>query len=212
MPTLTQLNRQTGQPVRHLIVTATPQSGLTEGEYFPGSADQTGAQRVVVTGGGGGGTAAVDESAFTAGVSSGTPIMGVITPSDSPPSGDLAVVALDANRNLKVSGSFSTTPATSNTATSPSQTTLGTTAATALAANAARKGFSIQNGGLTRIKVLLGAATPTQSNYTVSLPAGGSTNDGSSPVYNGPANLIWTGAVQWISDAPGGLATAVEYT
>jgi len=54
-------------------------------------------------GGGGGGTSSVDDSAFTAGTDSGTPIMGFAT-SDTVNSGDVGVLAMDVNRNLKVIG------------------------------------------------------------------------------------------------------------
>ena len=52
--------------------------------------------------GGAGGTSAIDDAAFTAGVDLGTPIMGFAT-SDVVNSGDVGVLAMDVNRNLKVS-------------------------------------------------------------------------------------------------------------
>lgn len=162
----------------------------------------------VAAGGGAGGTSAVDGSNFTAGVSSGTPLM-----AEDPTSGHLLVAQMVAGtRNLQVGGSLAISAATSNAATAPSQTTIGTAAATALGANGARKGFMIQNQGTTVIKVLLGAAVPTQSNYTVALAPGGTANDGSSQPYYGPPGLIWTGAIQWISSAAGGLAEVIEFT
>jgi len=88
----------------------------TEGAHNPLSTDLTGSLRVNITGGAGsGGTSSVDEAGFTAGVSSGTPAMGVVNPSDTPPNGDLAIVALDAARNEKVNiaagfGSSALTP------------------------------------------------------------------------------------------------------
>lgn len=100
-------------------------------------------------------------------------------------------------------------PQTSITATDPTQTTVGTSAATALAASS-RKAMSIQNQGTTIIYVLLGAGTPTSSKYTAALPACGTINDGSSLPYTGPPGVVWQGAVQWVSSAGGGLATAVE--
>lgn len=51
--------------------------------------------------GGSGGTAATDDSAFTAASGSGTPIMGFVT-SDSVDSGDVGVLGMLANRQLKV--------------------------------------------------------------------------------------------------------------
>jgi len=70
-----------------------------------------GGEAVTVTGGkldvnatisgSGGGTASIDDSAFSAGVDSGTPMMGFAT-SDAVDSGDVGVLAMDVNRNLKV--------------------------------------------------------------------------------------------------------------
>lgn len=128
------------------------------------------------------------------------------------PGGIASQLAVDGGGNLLIAGSLSVTPATSAAATASSQTTLGTTAATAIAANAARKGFSIQNQGTTVLKILLGNGTPTQANYTVALPACGVANDGSSRPYTGLPGVVWTGAVQWISSAAGGLGEAVELT
>lgn len=162
--------------------------------------------------GGSGGTSSVDESGFIAGSSIGTPLMGVVNPVDTPPNGDLAIAALDSSRRLQIAGSFSSTPATSNTITAAAQTVIGTTAAQILAANGSRKGFLVQNLGTTVIKIVLGAGTPTQTVYHYSLPACGNANDGSSPLWNGPVGLIWTGAVQAISSASGGLVSVSELT
>lgn len=52
--------------------------------------------------GGSGGTSATDDAAFTAASGSGTPMMGFVT-ADPVDSGDVGVVGMDANRNLKVS-------------------------------------------------------------------------------------------------------------
>ncbi len=57
--------------------------------------------RLLVTGVGGGGTSAVDDSAFVAGSGAGTPAMGFAT-SDAVDAGDVGVLAMDVNRNLKV--------------------------------------------------------------------------------------------------------------
>ena len=64
--------------------------------------DSSGNLAASITGAGSGGTSAVDKAAFSVGSSAGTPLMGVVTPSDTVPSGDMAVAALDVNRNLKV--------------------------------------------------------------------------------------------------------------
>ena len=65
--------------------------------------DASGNLLVAVTGAGSGGTSSVDGAAFVANTTAGTPAMGVY---ESAPSaltdGDLGVIALDANRNVKV--------------------------------------------------------------------------------------------------------------
>jgi hypothetical protein len=66
----------------------------------------------------------------------------------------------------------------------------------------------LQNVGTTRIYVAFGA-TPTTSNYHFALPAGGSQNDGSSPVY---LDTLWLGDVQAISSAAGGLLQITEFS
>ena len=65
--------------------------------------DNSGNLKVAVTGAGSGGTSSVDESAFTPGASAGTPAMGVyeVAPSTLT-DGQLGVVAVNANRELKV--------------------------------------------------------------------------------------------------------------
>lgn len=101
-----------GLPVRPAIASAAPPTQI-DGRLAHLSTDTAGNVRAsieasvtipvnIVGGGGSGGTSAVDETAFTVAASAGTPMMGAVTPGDSPPSGDLAIVALDANRNLKV--------------------------------------------------------------------------------------------------------------
>jgi hypothetical protein len=74
----------------------------TDGDYSPLQVDSSGNLRVnVVAGGGTGGTSATDDAAFTAASGSGTPIMGFVT-SDSVDSGDVGVIGMLANRQLKV--------------------------------------------------------------------------------------------------------------
>lgn len=70
---------------------------------LPGKVTASNELVVAVTGAGSGGTSSVDEAAFTAGASAGTPAMGVYeaTPSTLT-DGQLGIVALDADRNLKV--------------------------------------------------------------------------------------------------------------
>lgn len=219
---------QFGLMVRPVIASAQPPA-FTENEVVNLSCDLSGNLRTSGGGGGSGGTSAVDETTFTEGVSAGTPDMGVFNDGlTGVTSGQWAVSRITAFRahhvNLRsnngtefgtvgnpvnIAGSFISTPPTSNTSSAVAQTTLGTTNAQALAANSGRKGFTVQNCGLTVIKITLGAAAATQANYTFSLPACGNQNDGSSPIYS---NFLWTGAVQWISSAAGGLVTIAEFT
>ena len=175
-----------------------------------GVAFNTGALDVFIVNGASGGTSSADEAAFAAGVTSGTPLMGVVNPADTPPNGDLAVVALDGSRNLKVAGSFSSTPVSSNTEPTHGPTTVGTAAVQLLAANANRKALMLQNVGTTRIWILFGAGTPSSSNYDLALPACGVANDGSSLPAQIP--ILWKGAVQAIGSSPGGSVQAVEFT
>lgn len=164
---------------------------------------------LLTAGAGSGGTSSVDGSAFTAGVSAGTPLIGVVNPADTPADGTEAVVALDGSRRLKIAGTITTSATTSNTSSAASQQTIGTTAAQAIAANANRKRLILQNCGTTVIKVILGAASPTQANYHFSLAPCGTANDGSSVAMR---DDMWTGAVQVISSAAGGLLQAEELT
>src|ERR1700722_17366208 len=130
-------------------------------------------------GGGSGGTSAVDESAFTAGTSVGTPIMG----EDGT---ELLILACDASRNLKVNiaaGSITVAPVTSNTVSNAGQQTVGTSSASLLAANPSRTRFIVQNDGTTRIFILFGSGTASATNYSICLPACGSAHDGSSAPY-----------------------------
>lgn len=211
------------------IVDSTPTTGTLAQVVIPAAfnpdgglqalaVDADGKLYVTSTGGGGGGTSSTDGATFTAGVSAGTPIM-----AEDPTSGDLLVAKMVAGtRNLEVgiagivpvsgavtvSGSVTTTPVTSSTATSPAVNTVDGTAETVLAANSSRKRFMLQNVGTTKIYIAFGA-TPTTSNYHLALPAGGSQNDGSSPVYT---DEMWTGNVQAISSAAGGLLQITEMT
>lgn len=167
--------------------------------------DGSGRLLVALTGAGSGGTSSVDGDAFTANVSAGTPMM-----AEDPTSGQLRIAQMSpGTRQLLVAANVTVTPVTSNAASAAAQTTVGTTAAQMLAGNAGRKRLALQNQGTTVIKIVLGAGTPTQSVYHFSLPAAGSTNDGSSPIY---LDTMWTGAVQAISSAAGGLLQVTELT
>lgn len=177
---------------------------LLDGNGNPIGSNGSGrAVNVYITGGGGsGGTSSTFGQAF--------PSLGTaIGASDGT---DMQPLLVDGSGNLKIAGSFSASTPSSNTASAAEQTVIGTTAAQVVAANPSRKGFSMQNLGTTVLKLVLGAGTPTQTVYHVSLPACGNQNDGSSPAYYGPPGLLWTGAIQIISSAAGGIYTFTELT
>lgn len=153
---------------------------------------------VYLLNGGGGGTASNFGVAFPA---SGT----AVGASDGT---NMQPLLVDGSGNLKVAGSLTVTPVTSTTASSPSQQTIGTSAGQVLAANSGRKRLMLQNVGTTVIKIAYGAV-PTSSNYHFSLPAGGSANDGSSPIWQ---DTMWLGAIQAISSGAGGLLQVTELT
>lgn len=74
----------------------------TSGDYAPLQLDSSGYLKVnIKAGAGSGGTSSTDDAAFTAASGSGTPIMGFAT-SDAVDSGDVGVVAMTTNRELKV--------------------------------------------------------------------------------------------------------------
>lgn len=100
-------------------------------------------------------------------------------------------------------------PETSDDVSSAGPVTLGTSSTQLLAANPDRKRLILQNVGTTKIFVLFGSGTASSSNYHVALPAGGTSNDGSSPLY---VDELWTGAIQAISSAVGGAIQALEFT
>jgi hypothetical protein len=154
----------------------------------------------IVSGGGSGGTASNFAAAFPGtGTAAGA----------KTPGGNMAALNLDGSGNLLIAGSLSVGSVTSNTASAAAQTAVGTTAGQVLAANAGRKRVMLQNAGTTVIKIVLGAGTPTQSAYHLALPACGSANDGSNPPYQ---DIMWTGAIQAISSAAGGLLQVTELT
>lgn len=71
-------------------------------DYTPLQVDANGYLKVnIKAGAGSGGTASTDDAAFTAASGSGTPMMGFVT-SDAVDSGDVGVVGMLANRQLKV--------------------------------------------------------------------------------------------------------------
>lgn len=123
--------------------------------------------------------------------------------------GNFQPLLFDATGKLIVSGSFSATTVQSTTDSSAGPTTVGTSPVTLLAANNSRLKFLLQNVGTTKIWVLFGAGTPSSSLYHIALPAGGTANDGSCPIY---IDTMWVGLIQAISSGAGGSCSAVEFT
>ncbi len=163
----------------------------------------------IAGGGGSGGTSGTDGDPFTIGTSGLNPMGGVVNHSDTVADGKEAMVALDGQRRMKVAGTLTTTPPTSATATTPTQTTVGTTAVVVYVANANRVSVTLQNNGLGRMYIACGAFDPTSSNYSFSLPACGSINDGSSPMIR---LTEWKGEIRAINSAAGGLLNPQEFT
>ena len=95
-PVGTPVNVQIGDGALQASVRNTGSSDSLNVAIVDGSGNQ------ITSFGGSGGTAETDDGSFTAGSGSGTPIMAFVT-SDTVDSGDVGVVAMDANRNMKVS-------------------------------------------------------------------------------------------------------------
>lgn len=172
-------------------------------------------------GGGGGGTSSTDESNFQAGQTAGTPDMGVYNDALAALSAGLLAISRitayrahhvnlrDASGNeegtsgnpLWVQGSFSAGIIKSATPNDPVQATVGTSAAQALAANTSRLWVVISNFGQTVLYYLFGssaqAGAVSSSNCTNYL------NPGQSVLIAG--SQIFTGVIQWISSAAGGV-------
>jgi hypothetical protein len=181
------------------------------GQLLVFSFDSSGNLKVAVTGAGSGGTSSVDESTFVAGTSAGTPLMGAVNPSDTPPNGDLAIAALDGARNLKVNiaaGTITVSPPASTTTANQSQKSVGTTTTTLLAQNTSAKRRIVQNTGTTIIYLGFGFV-PTASVYSVALPACGVAGDGSSQPWN---DTLWQGQINAISSTAGGTVVVSENT
>lgn len=172
----------------------------TDNDYDQVYTDGAGAIKTYLVNGGSGGTAANFGAALPA---VGTPVGG----QDNV--GNFVPLLFDASGKLLIAGSLSVGAVTSNTITNAAQTTIGTTAAQILAANASRKRVRIQNHGTTVIKLVLGAGTPTQTIYHIALRANGVAEDGSSPIF---VDDMWIGAIQAISSAAGGLISVSELT
>lgn len=129
------------------------------------------------------------------------------------PSADVITIqGVTSMTAVKVDNSAVTQPIStpkSSTASAAAQATISTVAAQAIAANSNRKKLLIQNTGLTVLKFVYGAGTPTQTAYHFALAACGGADDGSSPLY---VDDTWTGAVQVISSASGGTYVITELT
>ena len=178
----------------------------SSGLIVPASCDANGNLLVnVAAGGGAGGTSSVDGTAFTAGSSSGTPIM-----AEDPISGNLLIAQMaPGTRNLQVAASVTVSPTQSSTVSAAGPTTIGTGSTTVVTASASTKRLSLQNTGTTVIYVLFGAGSASSSNYHLILPAGGTTKDGSSPIYS---DIMWQGAVSVASSAAGGSLNVAVFT
>lgn len=96
-----------------------------------------------------------------------------------------------------------------DTASTPAQTSVGTTAGQILAANPGRKGFLVINTGTTILYVTLGRTVPTASAYHVPLSACTAANDGKG---GSLADDAWIGAVQALSSDVGGTCVVTEFT
>lgn len=177
----------------------------TTGNYVNGNIDAGGNIKVAVTGAGSGGTSAVDESAFTAGVSAGTPVIGVYEAVPTPlTNGQQGIVGLTPNREMKVSGSFSSTPITAATRTLSSVSD-SASSVTLLAANAARLAFRIYNDS-DSVLFIKGGATASATSFTEKVLPGQSWGTREIGVNDiGKLDGIW-------ASAPGGAARVTEWT
>lgn len=103
---------------------------------------------------------------------------------------------------VDVSGSFVTIDvADAVISSAPAQTITGA-AAIVLAANAARRSFTVQNTGLVPVYITLGAVNPTGTAYHFALSAGLAADDGKGSLYSDDQ---WVGEVRAFSSAPGSI-------
>jgi subtilisin family serine protease len=104
-----------------------------------------------------------------------------------------------ANDKVDVSGSFVTMDiANASTSSAPAQIVTGA-AAIILAANPSRRSFTIQNTGLTVVKIVLGTVNPTTSAYHFALSGGSIADDGKGAFF---VDDQWGGEVRAFSDSP----------
>lgn len=155
--------------------------------------------------GGTGGTASADGAAFTAGTTAGTPGMAVYEAAPtSVADGKVGLLGMTADRKLKVSGSFSSTPTAAPTGTL-SNVADNVSNVTVLAANAARFAFLLYNDSSSVVYVKLGATASATSFTKKMLPqeVWGTLDVGVN--YTGKIDAIW-------ATAPGGAMRVTEMT
>jgi hypothetical protein len=92
-------------------------------------------------------------------------------------------------------------------ASTPSQTSIGTTASAFLAANPKRKGLIIQNTGTTILKFTFGSTVPTQTVYHIALMACTAGDNGTGGTY---FESSWVGPMNVISSGAGGTFVYAE--
>jgi hypothetical protein len=138
------------------------------GNLQPINIDGAGNLLVAVTGAGSGGTSSVDESGFAAGVSAGTPAMGAYQTSPTAlTNNQLGIIALDANRNVKV-----------NIVAGSSGNAAASATGAAVPASADYQGFNGPTGNLTgvaseNLDYDTGAGSRPQTIMGIALPASG---------------------------------------
>lgn len=166
----------------------------------------------IVGGGGSGGTSSNFGAAFP---SQGTAIgleqsglMVALVEGQAIMASSVPVVIASDQSAIPVSGSFSVAPTYSHTINSQGQLTVGITAIQVLAQNLSRTRFIIKQDGTTKIYLLYGGVSPTNSNYTDALAAGGTSHDGSIPKID---DNQWQGSVWAISSAIGGSLLFTEF-
>lgn len=130
--------------------------------------DGTGAQ--ITSFGGTGGTSSQDGSVGTPGSTQGTVGMGLYEAAPtSVADGKVGMLGMTTDRKLKISGSFSATPATAGTS-SLANVAENTSSVTLLASNANRLSFTVYNDSDGILNVKLGAAASATSHTRSLLP------------------------------------------
>lgn len=163
-----------------LVTHQTPSLGLA-----PANLDSDGNLKVnVAAGGGAGGTS----STFGAPIPSAGTAAGF-----QDVSGDMAPGNLDALGQLKVAGTFSSTPATAGTSVLSNVPGSGSSV-TVLAANAARLGFTLYNDSDSPVNVKLGATASSTSFTRRLLPQDVVSTQDLGINYTGKIDAIWDSA------------------